>query len=244
MRPNGFSSALAVTRYLTSGLLFRVDCSSIFGAAKMRLKGGDMAIITISRQFGAGGKTLGEMISKKLGCPFIVDEIIQMLATRAKVSTHFVENLEKEAGGKFLKFITTLVSRTYVERILDDKRGYIDEEIYVELLHKIIRQVAEKGSCIILGRGSQYILRDREDVYHVLLISDKAHRIRFMQENYNLSPREAIQVVEKEEKKRTNLYRKFGKEDFDHPHLYDLVLNMSKIDLEKAADVVCKLVCP
>jgi cytidylate kinase len=203
-----------------------------------------MAVITISRQFGAGGKTLGEMISKKMDCPFIVDEIIQMLATKAKVSTHFVEDLEKEAGGKFLKFITTLVSRTYVERILDDKRGYIDEEIYVDLLHKIIRQVAEKGSCIILGRGSQYILRDTKDVYHVLLISDRAHRIRFMQENYNLSPREAIQVVEKEEKKRTNLYRKFGKEDFDHPHLYDLVLNMSKIDLEKAADVVCKLVCP
>jgi cytidylate kinase len=65
-----------------------------------------------------------------------------------------------------------------------------------------------------------------------------------MQENYKLSPREAIQVVEKEEKKRTNLYRKFGKEDYDHPHLYDLVLNMSKIDLEKAVDIVCKLVCP
>lgn len=203
-----------------------------------------MAVITISRQFGAGGKTLGEMISKKMNCPFIVDEIIQMLAIKAKVSTHCVEDLEKEAGGKLLKFITTLVSRTYVERILDDKRGYIDEEIYVDLLHKIIRQLAEKGSCIILGRGSQYILKDYKDVYHVLLISDRAHRIKFMQEHYNLSPKEAIQVIEKEEKRRTNLYRKFGKEDYDHPHLYDLVLNMSKIDLEKAVDIVCNLVFP
>ena len=201
-----------------------------------------MAVITISRQFGAGGKTLGEMISKQLEYTFVDNEIIQMVARRAKVSTNWVESIEKEAGGKLLKFMSGLVRKSFVERILDDERGYIDEEIYVDLLHNIIGQLADEGSAVILGRGGQYILRDHKDVTHVLLIADKEDRIHFMEEHYDLSEAQALQAVNREDKRRVNLYRKFGKENYDHPDLYHLVLNMSKLDLEKACDLVCELV--
>lgn len=201
-----------------------------------------MAVITISRQFGAGGKTLGEMVAKKLDYSFIDNELIQMVAKKAKVSTHWVESIEKEAGGKLLKFMTGLVSKSLVERILDEKRGYIDEEIFVDLLNNIIKQIADEGNAVILGRGGQYILRDREAAYHVLLIAHMNDRIKFMQEHYDLSVPQATQAVTREDKRRSNLYRKFGKEDYDHPDLYHLVLNMSKLKLEKARDLICDLI--
>ena len=201
-----------------------------------------MSVITISRQFGAGGKTLGEMISTKLGYTFVDDEIIQMVAKQAKVSKNWVESIEKEAGGKLLKFMSGLVRKSFVERILDNQRGYIDEEIYVDLLHKIISQIAEEGSAVILGRGGQYILREHPDVFHVLLIADNADRIHFMETHYALSPSQALQSVNREDKRRVNLYRKFGKENYDQPDLYHLVLNMSKLELETACDLVCELV--
>ncbi|MDF1591238.1 MAG: cytidylate kinase-like family protein [Desulfobacterales bacterium] len=201
-----------------------------------------MAVITISRQFGAGGKTLGDMVAKKMNYSFVDNEIIQMVAKKAKVSTHWVESIEKEAGGKLLKFMTGLVSKNLVERILDEKRGYIDEEIFVDLLNKIIVQIADEGNAVILGRGGQYILRDREDTFHVLLIAHLNDRIRFMEEHYDLSTAQATQAVNREDKRRSNLYRKFGKEDYDHPDLYHLVLNMSKLTLEKARDLTCDLI--
>ena len=201
-----------------------------------------MSVITISRQFGAGGKTLGEMISKQLDYTFVDDEIIQLVAKKAKVSTNWVESIEKEAGGKLLKFMSGVVRKSFIDRILNNERGYIDEEIYVDLLHKIITQIAEESNAVILGRGGQYILRDREDVFHILLIAEKADRIRFMETHYDLSPSQALQSINREDKRRMNLYRKFGKENYDQPDLYHLVLNMSKLEMDLACDLVCDLV--
>ena len=200
-----------------------------------------MAVITISRQFGAGGRTLGEMVAKGLGYSFADSEIIQMVAKKAKVSTHWVESVEKEAGGKLLKFIDRMVSNKLIDMVLDEKRGRIDEEIFVDMLNKIINQLADEGNAVILGRGGQYILRDREDAFHVLLIAHKKDRVKFMEEHYELSHKQALQAVNKEDKRRVNLYRKFGKEDYDHPDLYHLVLNMSKLSLKKASKLISEL---
>jgi cytidylate kinase len=201
-----------------------------------------MAVITISRQFGAGGKTLGEIVSNKLGYTFLDNEIIQMISRKAKVSTDWVESTEKEAGGKLLKLITNLVPKVLVDRILDEQRGYIDEKIYIDLLHKIIKQIYDEGNTVILGRGGQYILSGQKDAFHVLLVADKNQRIRFMQTHYDLTIAEAINIVEREDKRRINLYRKFGREDYDQSHLYHLVLNMSRLTMEKASDLVCRLI--
>jgi len=201
-----------------------------------------MAVITISRQFGAGGITLGKMVAEKLGYTFADTEIIKMVAEMANVSTHFVETVEREAGGKFAKFISKTVSKPLVERILKDERGYIDEEIYLDYLVLIIAQMADDGDVVILGRGSQYILNDHPDAYHVLLIDTFENRVRFMQKNYDLSQGRATQAVKNEDKRRLNLYKKLGKTDYDNPDLYHLVLNMNRIHLDKALQLVTELV--
>ena len=104
-----------------------------------------MAVITISRQYGAGGKTLGKMIADKLGYEFADSDIVAKVAEMANVSTHWVETVENEAGGKLSRFITRMVSKPLVDRILKGERGYIDEEIYLDYLVLIVSQVAHEG---------------------------------------------------------------------------------------------------
>jgi len=201
-----------------------------------------MSVITISRQFGAGGITLGTMLAKMLDYTFVDNEIIQMVAHKAKVSTNWVESIEREAGGKMLKFISGIVSKKLIDQVLDNKRGYIDEEIYVDMLYQIIAKIADEGNAIILGRGGQYILKDRDDVFHVLLIADKTDRVKFMEKNYDLTPVQALQLVNREDKRRVNLYRKFGKLTYDQPDHYHIVLNTSRIGLNEAVRIICSMV--
>ena len=201
-----------------------------------------MAVITISRQFGAGGITLGKMVADALGYTFADSDIIQRVAKEANVSTHWVESFEKEAGSKLSRFISSMVSKRWVDRVLGDERGYLDEQIYLDYLVLIIAQFADEGDVVILGRGSQYILNDHPDAFHILLVDDLENRIKFMMDHYEMPRKKAERMVENEERRRINLYKRVGKSDFESPLLYHLVLNMGKTDLETARDMVCNMV--
>lgn len=201
-----------------------------------------MAVITISRQFGAGGKTVGRQVADALGYTFVDDDIVQKIAELAKVSPGWVESVEKEAGGRLSRLVSKMVSKPLVERVLKDERGYIDEEIYIDYLVVLISQMADEGNVVILGRGSQYILNDLPDSYHVLLINNFENRVRFMMERYKLSQQKATQVVKSEDKRRINLYRKIGKQDYDQPELYHLVINMARVDMDEAIEMITNLV--
>ena len=201
-----------------------------------------MAVITISRQFGAGGKTLGKQVASTLGYTFADEDIIQLIAEKAKVSPGWVESVEKEAGGRLSRIVNHMVSRSLVDKVLKDERGYIDEQIYIDYLVILINQMAEEDDIVFLDRGSQYILNDLPEAYHVLLINTLENRIKFMMDNYDMSTKRAAQIVKSEERRRTNLYRKIGKQDYDQPELYHLVINMAKIDMDEAADMIVRLV--
>ena len=200
-----------------------------------------MAVITISRQFGAGGKTIGRKVADELGYTFVDEDIIQIIAEKAKVSPGWVESVEKEAGGRLSRIVTRMVSKPLLERVLKDEHGYIDEQIYIDYLVVIIAQMAEEGNVLFLDRGSQYILNDHPDAFHVLLINTFANRVQFMIDRYNMNEHQATQVVKSEEKRRANLYRKIGKQDYDQPELYHLVINMAKVELDQAVDTIVRL---
>jgi cytidylate kinase len=102
--------------------------------------------------------------------------------------------------------------------------------------------MADDGDVVILGRGSQYILNDHPDAHHVLLIDTFENRVRFMQKHYDLSQGRATQTVKNEDRRRFNLYKKLGKTDYDNPELYHLVLNMNRIHLEKALELISDLI--
>ena len=203
-----------------------------------------MAVITISRQYGAGGKTLGKMVATELGYEFADSEIVAKVAEMANVSTHWVQTVENEAGGKLSRFVSRMVSRPLVDKILKGERGYIDETIYLDYLVLIIAQIADEGDVVILGRGSQYILDDHPDAFHILMIDAFENRVRFMQKNYDLSESRATRLIRGEDKRRKTLYQKLGKTDYDDPFLYHLVLNMSKLTLEEGKQIVCNRINP
>jgi cytidylate kinase len=203
-----------------------------------------MAVITISRQFGAGGKTIGQKVAEALGYTFIDEDIIQIIAEKAKVSPGWVESVEKEAGGRLSRIVTKMVSRPLIDKVLKEEYGYIDEQIYIDYLVVIIAQMAEEGNVVFLDRGSQYILNDFPDAFHILLINTFGNRVKFMMNRYDLNQQRATQIVKSEEKRRTNLYRKIGKQDFDQPELYHLVVNMARIDLDDAVQMILQLVKP
>jgi cytidylate kinase len=201
-----------------------------------------MAVFTISRQFGAGGKTLGKMVSETLGYTFADSSIIQMISKQANVSAEWVRSFEKEAGGVMSRAISSIVSQRMVDRILKDERGYLDEKIYLDYLVLTIVQMADEGNTVILGRGSQYILKGHPDVFHILLIDDMEDRVKFIMEQQNCSRGVAARLVNGEDKRRANLYKKLGKYDYDDPSLYHLVLNMGLLDIQTAHDILCGLI--
>ena len=201
-----------------------------------------MAVITISRQFGAGGITLGKMIADALGYTFADNDIIQRVAKEANVSTHWIESFEKEAGSKLSRLISSMVSKRWLDRVLADERGYLDEKIYLDYLVLIIAQFADEGDVVILGRGSQYILDDHPDAVHILLVNEFENRVKFMMERYEMTRRKAERTVVNEDRRRVSLYKRLGKSDYESPQLYHMVLNMGRLDLETARDMVRNLV--
>jgi cytidylate kinase len=201
-----------------------------------------MAVITISRQGGAGGLTLAHLLANKLEYALIDEEIINMVAKDAKVTSQWVRSIEKDAGGLMHRMIDGLISGKYIDRLIGDKKGYIDETVYIETLYKVIPRIAEEDNCVILGRGGQYILKDLKNAYHILLTADKQDRIKFMVEHHKFSPSKAKNIVEQYDTRRARLYRKLGEVGYDNPELYHLVINTSKLSLEKARDIVVDLI--
>ena len=201
-----------------------------------------MSVITISRQFGAGGRTLGEMVAKKLSYEFYDNEVIQMVSIQAKVSADSIAALEKESGGIFKKVITDIVPKSLKDLILSRKQETIDEEIYIDILQKIITEIAEDGNAVIIGRGSQYILKDRENTFHVLITAEGKDREKFLEEKYDLTHDQAVVAVSQDDRRRANLYRKFDVTDYDQPDRYHLVLNTSKLDFGTTCELICELV--
>ncbi|MFP4350137.1 MAG: AAA family ATPase [Thermodesulfobacteriota bacterium] len=197
-----------------------------------------MAVITISRQFGAGGRTLGSMIARELGYTFADSEVIERIAEAANVTPTYVEGVEKEAGTNLTRIINKMVNKSLVDRILGGERGYMDDQIYLDYLVVIISQMAEEGDVVMLGRGSQYILHDHPEATHILLVDELENRIQFMMKHYELNHKKAAQVVAAEDKRRSTLYHRLGKSDFDDPNLYHLVLNMGRFSLDQALKTV------
>lgn len=203
-----------------------------------------MAVITISRQFGAGGKTFGKRIADKLGYSFADEDIIERAAVEIHVSADWKEIVELEPGGKFQRYISKLnpFGESLMERPLNDKQRNIDGFKYVELLNTIINQFAKEGDAVIVGRGGQYILENFEGAYHIFMIAEQKDRVQFMVDNYPYSYDKAAQVVKRMEKRRANLYSFFGRKDYDDLTRYYLTLNMSMLSIEKAEELVCELV--
>ena len=202
-----------------------------------------MAIITISRQFGAGGWTLAERLQARLGYGCINEDMIKEAASQLNVSAGQVTYFEKDGASKLMRLIDKMVSASFIDRHLSDRYGYVNEKNYVEVIKNIIIEIYEKGDMIVIGRGAQFILKDHPDAYHILLVRKLASRIDFMMEKYKLTLSEAEKSIKQRDQIRDRFLGFFAdKCEVDNPINYDMVLNMDRMDLAKAEELIIHLI--
>lgn len=202
-----------------------------------------MPVITISRQFGAGGHTLGRNLARRLGYNIIDRGIIAQIAETANVSVKWVEAVEKEAGGGLtMRLINRLVSPHFLERVTGDSGVHFDEDQYLRFIRRIITDVTAEGDVVVVGRGAQFILPDHEQIIKILLVGDLEDRTRFIMAHYHLNYMEAQQWIHREEKRRIGFLRLLRPGDPDDPRLYTLVVNTSRVSLDEAENLIVTLV--
>lgn len=202
-----------------------------------------MAVITISRQFGAGGWTLGDRLSKRLGYRYVDEDMIKEVASKIGASPVQVLAFEKAGGSKLMKFLDRIVSKNFIDRLISDKYAYVDEKGYVDVVKGIVQDLYWQGNAIIIGRGSQFILKDYQGVFRIMLVQSLEPRIQFVMEKYNLGRNEAERVIRVRDQSRKQFLSFFTEKEFhDDPINYDLVLNMNRMTMEKAEEVVVALI--
>ena len=202
-----------------------------------------MTVITISRQIGAGGWTLGERLAKRLSYHYVDEIMIREIADKVGVTAEDISAFEKEGATWLMKFLDKIVSKNFISRHISDKYGYVDEERYVGVVTAIIKGLYHKGNVVIVGRAGQYILKGYENVRHVLLIDNLKNRIRFVAEKYNVSDSDAEKIIKTRDRIRSNFLSFFAEKQYhDDPRSYDLVINMENITMERAETLVLDLI--
>lgn len=201
-----------------------------------------MAVLTISRQFGTGGLTLGKRLSKRMGYRCVDEGMIRQVAKKVKASSEQVRAFEKDGGTKLMKFLDKIVSRNFIDRLISDKYGYVGQKDYVDVTRNLIQELYEGGNAIIIGRGGQYILKGYENTWHVLLLANQEHRVRFIMDNYNLKESEAEKAIRRADQIRDSFLSVFAdKESHNDPLSYDLVINMNRVNIDKAEELIVEL---
>lgn len=189
-------------------------------------------IITISREFGSGGRFIGEETAKKLGIAFYDREIIAKVADDLGLSEKYVADRGEYAPSK------NIFSYAFIGR--DINGNSIADQIY-SYQQKIIKELAAKEPCVIVGRSADYILSERDDVLNVFIQGNKADKIVRIKEIYSKSDDEAARMIKDTDKKRSVNYRYCTDQEWGSRKNYDIVLNSSTLGYDNCIDVISRL---
>lgn len=193
-------------------------------------------IITISRQFGSGGHTVGKIVAEKLGIPFYDKELVDHIAVESGFAPKFVEEHGEHSPGR------TLLSYAFAPQgVPGVMNGLSTADFLWNIQCSAILQLAEKGPCVIVGRNSDYILKDRDDCFHAFIYADmdyRAERIVRLYGNSEKSPEARLQ--EKDKRRKVN-YQHYTGRTWGAAENYDICINTATISEEKAADIIISL---
>ena len=202
-----------------------------------------MAIITISRQFGSGGIDLGQRLAKRLKYDYVGKEIIDEIAKRVGVSTEGVMGFEKSGSTKMMDFIEKFIDKDFIKRHITENHGYLDEKIYVTVIKDIFESLYKMGNVIIMGRGGQYILQNRENTWHILIVGDMDSRVRNIMNRFQYTKEAALREVKQADKNRLRFLNSLSvKNSHEDASSYDIILHMNRISIKKAEDIITTLV--
>ncbi len=201
-----------------------------------------MAVIAISRQYGAGGWAVGQIVADTLGYELIDHSMLDKVARDAKVSVKSVQEIEKSAGNFLLSLFSELAASMSVVRHVPGIKDEFDEKKYRLFLKRTISEIAVRGNAVIIGRGGQMVLKDHPKAIRIYLVAKDEDRIRYLMNFYGYDRERAESVAYKEEKKRLNFLTGFDAGNPEDAHLYHLVINSSLVRDAVSADFICSLV--
>lgn len=186
-------------------------------------------IITIGRQFGGGGLGVASELGKKLGIPVYDKELITKAAQDSGFSAEFFEQSDEK---KRLFSLSSLFSDAYVTE------NYMSDRGLFKLQSQTILKIAEQGSAVIVGRCSDYILRDMDCVLNVFLTSPEEVRTDRISERKGISREEAERLIEEKESKRADYYNYYTFGNWGMASNYDLCIDSSILGIEGTADFI------
>ena len=187
-------------------------------------------IITISREFGSGGRTIGKAVARKLGIPCYDAELITEMAKQSGFAEDYVREAGEYAPGGLLNSMFT--SRA---------GGPTNEDILWQIQCNMVAQLAKKGPCVIVGRCGDYILRDRPDVLKVFVHADMAFRAKRIVEVYGQREESPEQRLKDKDKRRSTYYRFYTGRKWGQLDTYDLMLNSGVLGIEKRTELICTI---
>ncbi|MGN1131056.1 MAG: AAA family ATPase [Ruminococcus sp.] len=193
-------------------------------------------IVTIARQFGSGGREIGEVLSKKLGIKFYDKELISLAAKESNIAPEVFENVDEKATNSLLYSLSMGLYSFSSNYSVGDNLP-VNDKLYI-LQHKIIKKLADEGPCVIVGRCADHILKDRNDVLRVFIYADLDYRVNRAIEVKDVKPSKAEQVVVKTDKSRANYYNFYSGKKWGLTENYDLCINRTKLTCEQVADII------
>ena len=194
-------------------------------------------IVTISRQYGSGGRYIGKKLSEKLGIPCYDEKLIDMVAKESGFAQDFVAEKGERMTGSLLFNIASSLS--YANNVFSGNGVSLQDEIYF-IQNKIIKDLAETGSCVIVGRCADYILRERDDVLNVFIHADMASKINRAVMYFGITEDQAPALLKKKDKARSNHYKYYTDQDWGMASNYDLSLNSGALGIDGCVDVILK----
>lgn len=186
-------------------------------------------IITISREFGSGGRFIGEEVAKKLGIAYYDKNIIGQIAEKSGLSPEYIQENAELSPKKGL-FAYAFSGR--------DITGKSVEDMVYETQRNIILELAEKEPCVIIGRNADYILKDRDDVLNVFIHGDMSEKIKRITGLYNVKEKEAVKMMADTDKRRRTNYNFYTDQNWGKASNYTLCLNSSQLGYDRCEMII------
>lgn len=194
-------------------------------------------IITVSREFGSGGRTVGRLIAQQLGIPFYDSELVKQISMESGFAPKFVEEHGEHAPGN------SLFSYAFAPQgVPGVMNGLSTADFLWNIQCSVILHLADQGPCVIVGRNADYILKDRDDVLNVYIHADKEFRAERIVRLYGSSEKTpAARLQEKDKRRRVN-YQHYTGRTWGVAENYDVCLNSGIIGVERCAEIIVDIV--
>lgn len=197
-------------------------------------------IITISRQYGSGGREIGERLAKKLGVDFYDRELITRSAKESGFSEVIFENAEKKASNSLLYSIA-MGMNAYGNHDIGFTSLSLDDQVFITQSN-VIRKVAQEGPGVIVGRCADYVLREHKDVINIFIWADMAYRKERAITLYNLPEEKAEENILKMDKSRANYYNYRASYKWGRAENYHMSIRSDFVGIDNAVDLIANYI--